>query len=283
VGLLSLIVNRVFLHPEWIRYTLAPATRERPLPPISYARMAPMDVVLRNVCKKPTVVVAQANQMDSQLLADAIERQCRLQVAACPVNSASVISAVQEKRPDLILISPRLQDGMCAGLRVAKTLHASGTTSRIVTLLESEDRDLVLESFRCGATGVLTRNDSSQDLCKCMTVVLQGDIWASSTQLKYLVDAFAQTHPPILLNVKDRRALTKREDEVLRLLAAGLTDREIGNSLKLNENRVKNYVSGMFQKLGLSSRAELALFFSYERSEPCEQEERYISKDKFGT
>ncbi len=242
-----------------------------------------MDLIPRNVSRKPTVVVAQANQMDCQLLFDAIERQCRLQVTATSVNSTSVISAVQENRPDLVLISSRLEDGMCAGLQVAKTLQGFGATSRVVMLLECEDRELVLESFRCGARGVLTRNDSSQDLCKCMAVVIRGDVWASRMQVNYLVEAFAQTHLSVSLNIRDQRALTKREDEFLRLVAAGLTDQEIGNSLKLNEKQTKNYVSDLLQKLGLSSRSELMLLFSTERSQPFEHDKADISKKKFGT
>lgn len=238
-----------------------------------------MDVVSKKVRRRPAIVVAQANQMDCQLLADAIERQCRFQVAACQVNSAFVIRAVQENRPDLVLISPRLQDGICAGLYAATKLLASGATSNIVMLVDCEDREVILESFRCGAKGVLTRNDSSQDLCKCLMAVLEGDIWASNRQIKYLVEALVQARPPILLNSKERRALTEREEEVLRLLATGLSDREIGDQLELNENRIKNYVSGMFKKLRVSTRTELALVFTSERIHEQEQED--ISKEKF--
>ena len=155
------------------------------------------------VRKKPTVVVALATQMDCQLLADAVERQCRLQVAACPTTSASALCAVQQDRPDLVLISPHLEDGLGSGLQVAKAVQASGTNSRIVMLIRSEDRELVLESFRWGARGVLSVNDSSRDLCKCMEAVLRGDIWISSKNLKYLVEAFAQTR-----HLKQRRSLT---------------------------------------------------------------------------
>src|SRR5215469_13943670 len=139
-----------------------------------------MDVISRKVRRKPTIVVAQANQMGCQLLADTIERQCRFQVADCQTNSALVIRAVQENRPDIVLISPRLQDGICAGLYAATKLLESGATSNIVILLDCEDREVILESFRCGAKGVLTLNDSSEDLCKCLMAVLQGNIWVSN-------------------------------------------------------------------------------------------------------
>ena len=165
--------------------------------------------------------------MDCQLLADVIERQCRLQVTATLVDSVSVISTVQENRPDLVLISSRLENGMCAGLEAAKTLQVSGATSRAVMLLECEDRALVLEAFRCGARGVLTRNDSSQDLSKCMSVVLRGEVWARRMHVNYLVEALSHTRPSGSPNISDRRALGKREEEILRLVADGVTDREI--------------------------------------------------------
>jgi DNA-binding NarL/FixJ family response regulator len=231
-----------------------------------------------NVPTKPTVVVAQANQMDCQLLADVIERQCRLQVTATLVNSVSVITTVQDNRPDLVLISSRLEDGRSAGLEAAKTLQVSGATSRAVMLLESDDRALVLESFRCGAKGVLTRNDSSQDLSKCMSVVLRGEVWARRMHVNYLVEALSHTQASVSLNIGDRRAISKREEEVLRLVAAGVTDREIGNSLKLNEKETENYVSDLLEKLGLSSRSELMFLFPARRSQPSEPEKADVSK-----
>lgn len=235
------------------------------------------------VRKKPTVIVALATQMDCELLAGAIERQCRLQVVACPSNSAFALSAVQQNRPDLVLISPRLEDGMCSGLEVAKAVKASGTNSRIVMLIQSEDRGLVLESFRCGARGVISVNDSSQDLCKCMAAVLRGDIWIGSTHLKYLVEAFAQTRASGLLDLKNRRALTKCEDEILQCLAAGLDDQQIGNRLKVPENRVRKYISGMLQKVGVSSRAELALLVPAEQLQGVGDEGRSVPEERFDT
>ena len=232
--------------------------------------------MIANISRKPTVVVAQANQMDCQLLADVIERQCRLQVTATLVNSASVISAVQENRPDLVLISSRLENGMCAGLEAAKTLQVSGTTSRAVMLLDYEDRALVLESFRSGARGVLTRNDSSQDLSRCMSLVLRGEVWARRMHVNYLVEALSHRHPSASTRIGDRCALTKREEEVLRLVAAGVTGREICNSLKLNEKAFKNCIAELLEKLGLSSRSELMFLFPAQRS--LELEKSDVSK-----
>jgi DNA-binding NarL/FixJ family response regulator len=111
-----------------------------------------------------------------------------------------------------------------------------------------------------------------------MSVVLRGEVWARRMHVTYLVEALSRTHPSVSPNIADRRALSKREEEVLRLVAAGVTDREISNSLKLNEKKSKKYVSGLLDKLGLSSRSELTFLFSPGRSQPFEHEKEDASK-----
>lgn len=241
-----------------------------------------MDVVAADR-KKPTIVVAVATQMDCQLLAGVIERQCRFEVAASLIDSTTALSAVQQNRPDLVLISPRLEDGMRSGLQVAKAVHASGMNSRIVMLIGSEDREIVLESFRSGARGVLSVNDSSQVLCKCMAAVLRGNIWVSSTHLKYLVEAFAQSRESVGFDLKNHRPLSQCEDEILQYLAAGLTDRQIGSRLKVPENQIRKYISGMLQKVGVGSRAELALLAPSEWLWGMEEEGSNVPEEGIGS
>jgi DNA-binding NarL/FixJ family response regulator len=101
--------------------------------------------------------------------------------------------------------------------------------------------------------------------------------------VNYLVEALSQPPPSVSPSIGDRRALTKREEEVLRLVAGGATDREIGNRLKLNEKETKNYLSDLLEKLGLSSRSELMFLFSARRSQPLEREEKEVSKKDIGT
>lgn len=244
-----------------------------------------MDLVRKNASgrPKPTAILAQASLMECQLLAAAVERQCRLEVVACGVTSSEVEAAVRTNNPDLVLISARLQDGAYAGLKAAKNLQASNSPANIVMLLDVEDRDLVVKSFCCGAKGIFTRNEESRKLCKCITAVLQGQIWASNAQVKYVVEALSQMQYPILLNPENLNTLTKREHEVVRLLAAGFSNREIGDHLKLSENTVKNYVSGTLHKLGLSTRIELVLYFLSEQERRPQRHEGENAIPKFGT
>jgi len=231
---------------------------------------------------KPRVLVAEASVMDCQLLKDVIERQCRFELIGCFMTSAAVSSAIRDAEPDVALVSARLQDGASAGLTVVRTVRAWEVRSRIIILLDSEERDTVVECFRCGARGVFIRTGSTKQLCKCITSVCQGQIWASNTAMKYLVEALSQ--PPRLgaFNPKSVEVLSTREQEVARLVVAGSSNREIAESLNLHEHTVRNYLSNIFKKLAVSSRTALVLRCLMERT--AEGDEKRSSSDpKFGT
>ena len=215
--------------------------------------------------RKPTLLLAEANQMDCQLLRDAIERQGQFHVLGCVFGSADVISAIREIQPDLALMSVRLVDGTCAGLGAMSKLQASPVRSRIVVLLDCDDRELVVESFRCGAKAVFNRSAAPKDLCKCLASVYAGQIWASNNQVKYLVEALAETPRATSINPKRIEVLSKREGEVARLVLVGLTNLEISERLKLNEQTVKNYLLHIFEKLAVSSRIALIHCLSQEK------------------
>lgn len=233
---------------------------------------------------RPSSVVAQPTEMDCDLIATTLAKQCHLNVLARVLNSTEVLPTVLAHQPDLVFMSARLQDGPFAGLDAARSLHNAGSPSKIIMLLETSDRDLVVESFRHGARGVFALNGSANHLARCVSCVLGGEIWADSTQLGYVMEAFARTSGLMHKPPQALRSLTKREDEVLRLIAAGLTNKEIGEQLKLNQNTVKNYVSDIFQKLGLSTRVEVVLhFFSKQQQHPMRFNTEDETTKKFGT
>jgi DNA-binding NarL/FixJ family response regulator len=90
--------------------------------------------------------------------------------------------------------------------------------------------------------------------------VREGQIWASTRELEYVVGALASAKPFRGLNANGRNILSKREDEVVALVADGLTNREVSERLKLSEHTVKSYLFKIFEKLGVSTRVELVLY-----------------------
>jgi DNA-binding NarL/FixJ family response regulator len=122
------------------------------------------------------------------------------------------------------------------------------------------ERNTVVEAFRAGAHGVFCRADSFQALCKCIYCVHQGQVWASSTELQFVVDALVEPVPMETRTLVDSRPLSKREEEIARLVAEGLSNRQISQRLTLSEHTVKNYLFRVFEKIGVSTRVELALY-----------------------
>ena len=106
-----------------------------------------------------------------------------------------------------------------------------------------------------------------KSLSKCIQTVHQGQIWASNEDLEHLIEALSQLKPLHLDNSEGMPLLTRREEDVVRLLAEGLKNREIAEQLKIKEHSVRNYVYRIFEKLGVSSRVELILYvFSHRES-----------------
>jgi DNA-binding NarL/FixJ family response regulator len=96
-------------------------------------------------------------------------------------------------------------------------------------------------------------------LAKCIQCVASGQVWASSSELHYVLEALSESGVPAGLNF-DGGLLSARETDVVRCVTEGLTNREIAQRLSLTEHTVKNYLFRIFDKLGVSSRVEVVLY-----------------------
>jgi DNA-binding NarL/FixJ family response regulator len=198
--------------------------------------------------------------MDCELLTHAIQSDRHIRVVDCATVSDQVISMVRKNQPDVAVISTRLEDGTLSGMLVLRHLRALQLQSRVIVLLDEDKRDLVVEAFRHGARGIFCRTSGSPELRKCIQCVHEGKIWASNTQWEWIVAALAET--PVARTGRPQIAhiLSKREEEVARLAAAALSNREMSQKLSLSEHTVRNYLSRIFEKLNVSTRTELVLY-----------------------
>jgi DNA-binding NarL/FixJ family response regulator len=203
-------------------------------------------------------VVADAVAMSCRLLADALQRSKRFQTVAA-VTPNDLLQALADSRFQVILVSNMADEQLAARglLRQVRELHPE---VKIIVLFDALERSSVVEAFRAGAHGVFCRADSFQSLCKCIHCVHQGQVWASSTELQFLVDALVEPVAMETRNLVGSRPLSKREEEIARLVAEGLSNRQISQRLTLSEHTVKNYLFRVFEKIGVSTRVELALY-----------------------
>jgi DNA-binding CsgD family transcriptional regulator len=123
--------------------------------------------------------------------------------------------------------------------------------------MESSGRTSVVDAFRAGAKGVISRQDSLESLNKCVQCVRNGQVWATKEELSYAMEALTTCPTFVGRGKTPLSALSLREQQVIQCLAEGLTNREIGHRLGLSPHTVKNYLFRLFDKVGVSSRVEL--------------------------
>ena len=213
-----------------------------------------------------TVVVAEANPMNCQLVESAFRpKRHRVAIVASAADSARALAILKEREPDVAVISAQLRDGSLEGYRVLRELHSLQIKTRAILLLELREREFIVDAFRCGAHGVIGRDEPLETLCKCIHAVHQGQVWANSEQLGYLLDALGHAMPFHIQDAHGTNLLSNREEEVVRLVADGLTNRQISSELKLSEHTVRNYLFRIFNKVGVSTRVELVLYCLQQR------------------
>jgi len=210
--------------------------------------------------EKIRVLAADSTRMSSQLLADALAQDRQFEVTGIEPKGSSILQAVAQKKPHVVLVSSALEESTTLGFDLTRQVCASHPETRVVLLVDTSNRSEVVEAFRCGAQGIFSRTQSSKTLAKCVSNVHQGQVWASSAELRYLLEAFREAEPLQVLDSRGVEILSKREQDVVRCVAEGLSNREIASRLKLTEHTVKNYLFRIFDKLGVSSRVEVVLY-----------------------
>ena len=204
------------------------------------------------------VLVSDTDDITVRLLAADLQRQEQFAVFGCLANLSQLLNLISNKQPCVLLLGLRARDSVAETLSLLRQVQSEFPWLRTIVLSEGTGRDLVLEVFRAGARGFFDRAVYDPVLlCRCIQCVAEGQIWARSEELGFVLEAFAGT-PRIQVN-KGVLSLTPREREVARLVSDGLSNGEVALRLGLSVHTVKNYLFNVFDKIGVSSRAELIL------------------------
>ena len=225
------------------------------------------------------VLVSDDSRVHTELLADALRRDGLLQVTTAASGSEGLIGRLNDHNIDVLLLSSNLDEQPGRGFEVLRGLGSSRCHPPAVMLLDSSKREMILEAFRAGARGVFCKQESAEILSKCVRRVHEGQIWANSEQMAALVQALASSHHVRAVDARGTNLLSKREMEIVRMVAEGMTNREIAGRLGLSPHTVKNCLFRVFDKLGASSRVEL-LFMTLSQNQQAESAFQNLLKNQ---
>jgi DNA-binding NarL/FixJ family response regulator len=181
-----------------------------------------------------------------------------LSVVAEVGDGAAALAAYAELQPDVVLMDIRMP-GM-DGVEATWRLRQDWPQAKVIILTTFDDDEYVFEGLRAGALGYLLKDVSGRDLAQAIRTVVAGGALIEPSVARKVLGEFARLVPParpVTAVLPD--PLTEREQQVLRLLSQGLTNKEIALRLSLAEGTVKNNVTVILQKLGVHDRTQAAL------------------------
>jgi DNA-binding NarL/FixJ family response regulator len=204
------------------------------------------------------VVIADDQPMIRAGFKAVLEATGSIEVVAEASTGEEAVRAASELAPDVVLMDIRMpvMDGIEATRRLPR--------QRVLILTTFGLDEYIIDALRAGASGFLLKDAPTQEVIDAVRAVAADDAVLSAKVTRQLLDQVARRLPaPIPAADESRAALTSREQEILRLLAAGLSNAEIAEALTLSEATVKTHVSHVLNKLELRDRVQ-AVIYAYE-------------------
>lgn len=221
--------------------------------PLDKERVSPLPIRLL-MANLPVMVVG--------ILHKVFEKVPDIQIVPSPTEAHAIAKTLRSYPVDVILLGSSLDHGAGQAVEMLQSLRRRSQKTRFLVLSEKPDYSQTIAFFRAGASGILSGNDLEFDLlCKSVRCVHNGQVWANNEMLQHLIASLSSPYSRVVSDSSGRPLLTNREQEVLRLLAEGLSNSELATELKLSEHTVKNHLFRIYEKLGVSNRMEAALYF----------------------
>jgi DNA-binding NarL/FixJ family response regulator len=182
-----------------------------------------------------------------------------IEVVAEASNGREAVAMAERFNPAVVLMDIRMPE--IDGLEATRRILAANQGARILILTTFGLDEYVYEALRAGASGFVLKDDPAEQLISAVRTVAAGNALLSPAITKRVIRQFtriARPAPP-----KELGELTEREHEILRLIATGLSNAEIGQDLYISETTVKTHVTHVLQKLGLRDRVQ-AVVLAYQ-------------------
>jgi DNA-binding NarL/FixJ family response regulator len=196
---------------------------------------------------------------DHPIILDGLEILFRMeqdiQVVARCVNGEEALQAVRQHRPDILILDIRMPGK--DGLAVLREMKEDDLPTRVVLLTVALDEEETVEALRLGVRGVVLKEMAPQMLVQCVRKVNAGEQWLERRSVGRALEKLLWREAGTR---EVSRVLTPREIEIVRMVAAGLRNKEIADKLSISEGTVKIHLHHIYEKLQLNGRLELGLY-----------------------
>ena len=207
---------------------------------------------------KVRIVIADDHTIFRDGLRRLLEMEEDLEVVGEAADGAAAVAMVESHGPSILLLDlamPRMP-----GLETLRELGRRQSHTRTILLTAAIERRQILEALQAGARGVVLKEAATQVLLKAIRAVEGGSCWVGDAEVADLEAYLRTLGTGGASRARQDFGLTLRETEILATIVAGLSNKEIAQRFQLSEDTVKHHLTNIFDKVGVGSRLDLALF-----------------------
>ncbi len=208
------------------------------------------------MAQKKTILIIDDHPLFREGLKTIIGRKAHFEVVGEAENGLEGLRKAKKLKPDLAVVDISLPDK--SGIQLTREIRNLLSNTRIMIVSMHSKMDYISEAFQAGATGYMVKESASERLLQGLESVAKGDYFLDSPVSHAVVENLIKTPAKeTRITNADYGTLTPREQEVMRLLAEGLSSKEVASKLFISPKTVENHRSNIMKKLGLHSTIEL--------------------------
>lgn len=199
-------------------------------------------------------MIADDHSMIREGLKNLLELDGDIQVISEAVDGEDCLDKLQVVKPDVLLLDINMPKKN--GLEVLKSLKSKRSKLKVLVLTVHNEIEYLMKAVDIGVNGYVLKDSESAELKKAIFTVAERETYIQPSLIPALNAKMIETNK----DAEKIKSLTKRELDVLKLLAVGMFNKEVGKRLEISERTVKNHVSNIFKKLGVTDRTQAAVF-----------------------